>query len=88
MLYIIIYFSVTVCIWFMRIKFIHADNGNCRMCKLNVSTYKEFADTKGIIRIRKSKKDRQHNGQRNKQRSTTIYKTLHRKPKIEQHELH
>jgi len=24
MLYIIIYFSVTICIWFMRIKFIHS----------------------------------------------------------------
>ena len=24
----------------------------------------EFEDTKGIIRIRKSKKDRQHNGQK------------------------
>ena len=32
----------------------------------------EFEDTKGVIRIRKSKKDRQHNGQKkkNKQRST------------------
>jgi hypothetical protein len=31
-----------------------------------------FKDTKGVIRIRKSKKDRQHNGQkkRDKQRST------------------
>ena len=26
----------------------------------------EFEDTKGIIRIRKSKKDRQHNGQKKK----------------------
>jgi hypothetical protein len=31
---------------------------------------------KGIIRIRKSKKDRQHNGQKKKEQ-TTIYKTLH-----------
>jgi hypothetical protein len=32
----------------------------------------EFENTKGVIRIRKSKKDRQHNGQKkkNKQRST------------------
>jgi len=30
----------------------------------------EFEDTKGVIRIRKSKKNRQHNGQKNKQRST------------------
>ena len=32
-------------------------------------TYEEFEDTKGVIRIRKSKKDRQHNGQKK------IYKT-------------
>jgi len=32
----------------------------------------KFEDTKGVIRIRKSKKDRQHNGQKkkDKQRST------------------
>ena len=30
----------------------------------------EFEDTKGVIRIRKSKKDRQYNGQKDKQRST------------------
>jgi hypothetical protein len=38
----------------------------------------EFEDTKGVIRIRKSKKDRQHNGQmkkgqKNEQRSTKHY---------------
>ena len=43
-----------------------------------------FEDTKGVIRIRKSKmaKRKSTNGQ------TTICKTLHRKLKIEQHELH
>ena len=36
----------------------------------------EFEDTKGLIRIRKSKKNRQHNDQKDKQRSTKhIYKT-------------
>jgi hypothetical protein len=30
----------------------------------------EFKDTKGVIRIRMSKKNRQHNDQKNKQRST------------------
>jgi hypothetical protein len=30
----------------------------------------EFEDTKGIIRIRKSKKDRQHNGQKIKNKGT------------------
>jgi hypothetical protein len=49
----------------------------------------EFEDTKGVIRIRKSKKDRQHNGQKKKyKRQTTVYKTLHIKLKIEKHEPH
>ena len=30
----------------------------------------EFEDTKGVIRIRKSKKDRQHNGQEKKDKRT------------------
>jgi hypothetical protein len=39
------------------------------------SFYEEFEDTKGVIRIRESTKDRQHNGQKrngqkDKQRST------------------
>jgi hypothetical protein len=46
-------------------------------------------DTKEIIRSRKLKKDRQHNGQQEKEiRTKTAYKTLHRKLKIEQHEPH
>ena len=45
-----------------------------------------FEDTKAVIRICKSK-DKQHNGQNNKGQ-TTIYKTLHKKLKIEQHESH
>ena len=46
----------------------------------------EFADSKGAIRIHKSKKNRQHNGQKNKDKRTNkdkIYKTLHIKLKIE-----
>ena len=39
------------------------------------------------IRSRKSKKDSQHNDQEGKGH-TTIYKTLHRKLKVEQHESH
>jgi hypothetical protein len=40
--------------------------------------YEEFEDTKGVIRIRKSKMNRQHNaqkkiGQKDKQRSTKHY---------------
>jgi len=39
-----------------------------------------------MIRIRKSMKDRQHNGRKKRTKGqTTIYKTLHRKVKIEQH---
>jgi hypothetical protein len=42
----------------------------------------EFEDTKGVIRIRKSKKDKQHNDKKKRTKGqTTIYKTLHRKPK-------
>ena len=40
-----------------------------------------------VIRSRKSKKDREYNGQKEKGQ-TMIYKTLHRKIKIEQRELH
>ena len=32
--------------------------------------YKEFEDTKGVIRIRKSKKNRQHNDQKKKDKGT------------------
>jgi hypothetical protein len=44
---------------------------------LIILSFKEFEDTKGVIRIRISKKDRQHNGQKkkvqtDKQRSTNI----------------
>ena len=48
-----------------------------------------FEDVKGVIGSRKSKKDRQHNAQKKKDKTqTSIYKTLHRKLKIEQYELH
>ena len=43
----------------------------------------KFEDTKGVIRIRKVIKWRQFNVQK---KTLTIYKTLHRKPKIEHHE--
>ena len=43
--------------------------------------------TKVVIRINKSK-DRQHNDHKRIKGQTTIYKTLHRKLKIEQHEPH
>jgi hypothetical protein len=43
-----------------------------------------FENTKEEIIIRKSKKDRQHNFQKKRTKGqTTIYKTLHKKLKIE-----
>ena len=42
------------------------DDGKSR----NTSVHEEFKDIKGVIRIRKSKKDRQHSAQKDKQRST------------------
>ena len=38
--------------------------------------YEEFEDTKGVIRIRISKKDRQHNGQKKKDKSRTTITDL------------
>ena len=44
----------------------------------------EFEDTKGVIRIRKSKKVRQDNGQKKKdKRTNNDLQTLHIKLKIE-----
>jgi hypothetical protein len=45
------------------------------ICKLKIYLIEEFEDTKGVIRVRKSKKGRQQNGQKkkgqkDKQRST------------------
>ena len=41
-------------------------------------------DTKGIIRIRKSKKDRQHNGQKKKYKRTNYdLQNIHIKLKVE-----
>ena len=47
----------------------------------------KFADTIGEIWSRKSKKDRQHNGQKTK-RQTMIFKKLHRKQTIAKGEPH
>ena len=47
------------------------------MCYKKDRIYEEeFEDTKGVIRIRKSMKERQQNGQKKKNKQqTTIYKT-------------
>ena len=49
---------------------------------------KDFEDTKeGVIRIRKSKKNRQHNGQKKKyKRTNNDLQNIHIKLKIEYHE--
>jgi hypothetical protein len=45
---------------------------------------KEFEDTKGVIKIRISKKDRQHNGQKKKyKRTNKDLQNIHIKLKIE-----
>jgi hypothetical protein len=52
--------------------------------KLNVWVQEEFEDTKGVIRIRISKKNRQHNGQKKKYKSTNNdLQNIHTKLKIE-----
>ena len=56
----------------------------------NVSyVLKEFEDTEWVIRIRKSKKNRQHNGQEKKnKRTNNDLQNIHVKLKIELHEPH
>ena len=49
----------------------------------------EFEDTKEVIRIRKCKKNRQHNGQKKKdKRTNNDLQNIHVKLKIELHEPH
>jgi len=46
--------------------------------------YEEFEDTKGVIQIRISKKNRQHNGQKKKhKRTNNDLQNIHTNPKIE-----
>ena len=60
----------------------------CELSEIHSCIYQEvFEETKVVIGIRKSKRDRQHNGQmkngqmKKEKEQTTIYKTLHRKRK-------
>jgi len=58
-------------------------------CKYIMLPKEEFEDTKGVIRIRKSKKNGQHNGQKNKDKRTySDLENIHIKLKIELHEPH
>ena len=50
----------------------------------NAGEQEEFEDTKGVIRIRVSKKNRQHNGQKKKcKRTNNDLQNIHIKLKIE-----
>ena len=51
---------------------------------IRISVYEEFEDTKWVLRIRKSKKNRQHNGQKKKDiRINNDLQNIHIKLKIE-----
>ena len=50
---------------------------------LMMDVREEFEDTKGVIRIRKWKKNRQRNGQKKKERSNYNLQNIHIKLKIE-----
>ena len=73
---------------FYGISYIRWDDNDIPFV-LDQHAKEKFADSNEIMRSRKSK-DRRYNGQKKKnpKRQTTIYKTLHRKLKIEQHEHH
>ena len=50
---------------------------------------RKFEDTKGVIRIRKSKKDRKHNGHKKKsKRTNNDLQNIHITLKVENHEHH
>ena len=60
------------------------DMNRLRPFKYVISTLGEFEDTKGAIRIRRSKKNRQHNGQKKKYKKTNNdQQNIHIKLKIE-----
>jgi len=53
-------------------------------CMQAEQLYEEFDDTKGVIRIRKLKKDRQHNGQKKRdKRTNNDQQSIHIKLMIE-----
>ena len=75
---------------------IKCDDSNCinfmtrhQNNDVNNNTLKNVKDTKGAIRIRISKKNRQHNGQKIKhKRTNNDPQNIHIKLKIEQHKPH
>jgi len=51
---------------------------------LAITVKEEFEDTKGLIRIRMSKKNRQHNGQKKiNEKTNNDLQNIHTRPKIE-----
>jgi len=55
-----------------------------RIFRTTFTKEEEFENTKGVIRIRKSKKNRQHNGQKkNYKRTNNDLQNIHIKLKIE-----
>ena len=54
----------------------------CGASKVEYYIKEEFEDTKRVIRIRKSKNDRKHNGKKRAKGQTMIYITLHIKHDI------
>ena len=60
---------------------------DCKLTETKDCQQEEFEDTKGAIRIRISKKNRQHNGQKKKYKKTkNDLQNIHIKLKIEWHE--
>jgi len=61
------------------IKFVY-ETKNCNKINENATLIEEFEDTKWVIWSRKSKKDRQHNGQkkRDKRTNNDLQKILHK----------
>jgi hypothetical protein len=71
--------NISVISW--RSVFLVAENGGPGENHRPVaSPLEEFEDTKGVIRIRKSKKNRQHNGQKknDKRTSNNLQNTAHK----------
>jgi hypothetical protein len=67
---------------YSTVEFDH--NASLRVHLSLIYYYKEFEDTRGVIRIRKSKTDRQYNGQKKKdKRTNNDLQNINNNPKIE-----
>ena len=62
----------------------YSEHNYCIAIKVTICLREEFEDTKVVIRIRISKKNRQHNGQKKKyKRTNNDLQNIHIKLKIE-----